>query len=85
MDTERYYKVRGFRFSDTPLYSWNFVPVQVKWTRVPDLVERRRVLLKAGFAYVPSREISSIAFQEFQTNLTKALEVSDSSSMVRFA
>lgn len=48
---------------------------KVKWTRVPDLVERRRVLLKAGFAYVPSREISSVAFQEFQTNLTKALEM----------
>ncbi|KZT11217.1 DNA primase large subunit [Laetiporus sulphureus 93-53] len=48
---------------------------KVKWTRVPDLVEKRRVLLKGGMAYVPSREQSSIVFQEFQTRLTKALEM----------
>lgn len=49
--------------------------LQVKWTRVPDLVEKRRVLLKGGMAWVPSREQSSIVFQEFQTTLAKALEV----------
>lgn len=49
--------------------------LKVKWTRVPDLVERRRVFLKGGFAYVPESEQSSIVFQEFQTNLNKALEV----------
>ncbi|PCH38083.1 DNA primase large subunit [Wolfiporia cocos MD-104 SS10] len=48
---------------------------KVKWTRVPDLVEKRRVFLKGGYAYVPSREQSSIVFQEFQTNLTKALDM----------
>ncbi|THH14337.1 hypothetical protein EW146_g5968, partial [Bondarzewia mesenterica] len=47
---------------------------KVKWTRVPDLIERRRVFLKGGWAYVPGREQSSIVFQEFQTNLEKALE-----------
>lgn len=50
--------------------------LQVKWTRVPDLVEKRRVFLKGGMAWVPSREQSSIVLQEFQANLTKALEVS---------
>ncbi|KAI0079949.1 DNA primase large subunit [Panus rudis PR-1116 ss-1] len=48
---------------------------KVKWTRVPDLVEKRRVFLKQGMAYVPAREQSSIVFQEFQTNLEKALEL----------
>ena len=50
--------------------------LQVKWTRVPDLVEKRRVFLKGGMAWVPSREQSSIVLQEFQASLTKALEVS---------
>lgn len=49
---------------------------KVKWTRVPDLVEKRRVFLKAGWAYVPSKEQSSIVFQEFQSRLEVALEVS---------
>ncbi|KAF8163232.1 eukaryotic and archaeal DNA primase, large subunit-domain-containing protein [Crassisporium funariophilum] len=48
---------------------------KVKWTRVPDLVEKRRVFLKGGWAYVPSREQSSIVFQEFEDHLEKALEV----------
>ncbi|CAA7271771.1 unnamed protein product [Cyclocybe aegerita] len=48
---------------------------KVKWTRVPDLVERRKVFLKEGWAYVPSREQSSIVFQEFETHLERALEM----------
>ncbi|KDR84019.1 hypothetical protein GALMADRAFT_56635 [Galerina marginata CBS 339.88] len=48
---------------------------KVKWTRVPDLVERRKVFLKGGWAYVPSREQSSIVFQEFEVHLEKALEM----------
>lgn len=47
----------------------------MKWTRVPDLVEKRRVFLKGGWAYVPSREQSSIVFQAFESELEKALEV----------
>ncbi|KDQ60698.1 hypothetical protein JAAARDRAFT_151308 [Jaapia argillacea MUCL 33604] len=47
---------------------------KVKWTRVPDLVEKRRVFLKGGWAYVPSREQSSIIFQAFQSSLERALE-----------
>ena len=46
----------------------------MKWTRVPDLVEKRRVLLKGGWAYVPSREQSSLVFQQFEDRLEKALE-----------
>jgi DNA primase large subunit len=33
------------------------------------------VFLRNGWAYVPSREQSSIVFQEFQTRLERALEV----------
>ncbi|KAI1795763.1 DNA primase, large subunit [Ganoderma leucocontextum] len=47
---------------------------KVKWTRVPDLVEKRKVILKGGMAYVPSAEQASIVFQEFQTLLEKSLE-----------
>jgi DNA primase large subunit len=48
---------------------------QVRWTRVPDLVEKRRVFLRQGWAYVHSKEQSSIVFHEFETHLEKALEV----------
>ncbi|KAF5315758.1 hypothetical protein D9611_004627 [Ephemerocybe angulata] len=48
---------------------------KVKWTRVPDLVEKRRVFLNRGWAYVPSQEQSSIIFQEFESRLEKALEM----------
>ncbi|KAG5648781.1 hypothetical protein DXG03_000130 [Asterophora parasitica] len=48
---------------------------KVKWTRVPDLVEKRKVFLKAGWAYVPAKEQSSIVFQEFEVHLAKALEL----------
>lgn len=51
---------------------------KVRWTRVPDLVEKRKVFLQKGMAFVPQSEISSIVFQEFETRLVKALEVSSS-------
>lgn len=38
-------------------------------------MEKRRVFLKGGMAYVPAKEQSSIVFQAFQTHLEKALEV----------
>lgn len=49
---------------------------KVHWTRVPRLVESRRVFLKGGMAYVPSREQSSFITQEFQSNLENGLLVS---------
>ncbi|KAG6850627.1 hypothetical protein H0H93_010819 [Arthromyces matolae] len=48
---------------------------KVRWTRVPDLVEKRRVFLKGGWAYVPAKEQSSIVFQEFEVHLNRALEM----------
>ncbi|KAH9856994.1 DNA primase large subunit [Lenzites betulinus] len=48
---------------------------KVKWTRVPDLVEKRRVVLKGGMAYVPSTEQMSIVLQEFQSHLERDLEM----------
>lgn len=48
---------------------------KVNWTRVPDLVEKRRVYLRAGTAYVASQELSSVIFQQFQTDLENSLEV----------
>ena len=49
--------------------------LKVKWTRIPDLVEKRRVVLKRGWAYVPGKEQSALVFHEFQTTLERALEV----------
>jgi Eukaryotic and archaeal DNA primase, large subunit len=73
-DDEQYCKVSAPRacLLFTPLLTG---VLQVKWTSVPDLVEKRRVFLKDGWAYVPSREQSSIVFQEFQTRLEQALQV----------
>ncbi len=48
---------------------------KVDWERVPDLVEGRRVFLKAGKAYVPSREQASMVIAAFTAHLERALEV----------
>ncbi|KAK6072889.1 eukaryotic and archaeal DNA primase [Seiridium cupressi] len=48
---------------------------KVDWERVPDLVETRRVFLKAGKAYVPSREQTSMVVAEFTARLERALEL----------
>lgn len=47
---------------------------KVPWTKVPDLVEKRRVFLKAGTAWVPMREQSSLVLAEFSNRLNKELE-----------
>ncbi|KAJ8133107.1 hypothetical protein O1611_g516 [Lasiodiplodia mahajangana] len=47
--------------------------VKVDWLRVPDLVESRRVFLKAGKAYVPSKEQSTLVIAEFTKRLDHAL------------
>ncbi|KAI0690047.1 DNA primase large subunit [Cytidiella melzeri] len=48
---------------------------KVRWTRVPDLVEKRKVFLKGGMAYVPAKEQASIVFEEFQRSLEKSLQL----------
>ncbi|KAH9909904.1 DNA primase, large subunit [Xylariomycetidae sp. FL2044] len=48
---------------------------KVDWERVPDLVEGRRAFLKAGKAYVPSREQTSMVVAEFTKRLERALEL----------
>lgn len=63
-------------------YGRNGVPPEdetwckVDWQRVPDLIEGRRVFLKAGMAYVPSKEQSSMVMAEYTSRLERALEVS---------
>ena len=42
---------------------------------MPDLVEKRKVFLKLGWAYVPTKEQSSIIFHEFEVQLERILEV----------
>ena len=48
---------------------------KVDFETVPELVEGRRVYLKAGKAYVPVREQMSIVVAGFNTKLDKGLEV----------
>lgn len=48
---------------------------KVDWEKVPELVESRRVLLKRGKAYVPTREQTSLVVAEFTKRLDSALEV----------
>ncbi|CCU80180.1 DNA primase large subunit [Blumeria hordei DH14] len=46
---------------------------KVDWERVPELVDTRRVFLRAGKAYVPGREQLSMVVTEFTSHLEKAL------------
>lgn len=48
---------------------------KVDWEKVPELVESRRVFLKRGKAYVPTREQMSMVMSEFSKRLEQALEV----------
>ncbi|KAN0114462.1 DNA primase, large subunit [Hyaloscypha variabilis] len=48
---------------------------KVDWERVPELVEGRKVFLRAGKAYVPGREQMSMVVAEFTARLDKALEM----------
>ena len=48
---------------------------KVHWTRVPELVEHRTVLVRKGKAYVPTREQASMVMTEFTGRLEKALEM----------
>ena len=49
---------------------------KVDFETVPELVESRRVYLKAGKAYVPVKEQLSMVLAGFNANLAKGLEVS---------
>lgn len=57
--------------------------VKVDFETVPELVEGRRVLVKAGKAYVPSKEQMSIVLAGFNDRLEKGLEVGFPSSISR--
>ena len=48
---------------------------KVDFETVPELVEGRKVLLKAGKAYVPAREQMSMVLAGFNARLDKGLEV----------
>jgi DNA primase large subunit len=48
---------------------------KVDWDSVPELVQSRSVLVKAGKAYVPGRELQSMVVAEFTSRLDKSLEV----------
>ncbi|KAI1266684.1 DNA primase, large subunit [Xylariaceae sp. FL1019] len=63
--------VSGFRKNSTEEETW----IKVDWDTVPDLVESRRVFLKAGKAYVPSREQSKMVVTAFTKRLERALEL----------
>lgn len=52
------------------------LPDQVHWTRVAELVEKRRVFLSGGTAWVPMREQVTLVVAEFQSRLSRDLEVS---------
>lgn len=48
---------------------------KVDWEKVPELVERRQVLLKKGQAFVHVREQTSMVTSEFARNLESGLEL----------
>jgi DNA primase large subunit len=48
---------------------------KVPWTRVPELVNSRRVFLSGGMAYVPHKEQFTLVLAEFNARMAKALEI----------
>lgn len=46
---------------------------KVDWTRVPDLVENRRVFLRDGFAYISDEQQVSLLANEFSERLQESL------------
>ena len=48
---------------------------KVDFETIPELVESRKVLIRAGKAYVPSREQLSMVLASFSTKLDEGLEV----------
>lgn len=48
---------------------------KVEWTKVPDLVSMRKVLIIAGMAYVPVSEQSSMISAEYAERLANALQM----------
>ena len=48
---------------------------KVDWTRVTDLVEKRRAFMRGGQAWVPIKEQSSLVLAEFQSRLLRDLEL----------
>lgn len=46
---------------------------KVHFTEVPDLVRRRQVFLKAGYAYVPDSELVSLVGTRFRASLSRNL------------
>ncbi|KAL8279338.1 hypothetical protein RQP46_008375 [Phenoliferia psychrophenolica] len=48
---------------------------KVHWTKVSDLVEKRKVFVHLGQAYVPTREELSLVSAEFTTRLARKLEM----------
>ncbi len=61
----------GLRRQDLEDGGW----FKVDFETVPELVESRRVFLKAGKAYVPVREQMSMVLADFTARLEKGLEV----------
>lgn len=61
----------GLRRQDVEDGGW----FKVDFEMVPELVESRRVFLKAGKAYVPVREQMSMVLAGFNARLEKGLEV----------
>ena len=61
----------GLRRQEIDEGSW----FKVDFETVPELVETRRVFLKAGKAYVPVREQMSMVLADFNARLEKGLEV----------
>ena len=75
VDGESYFKARPDRLYLMTAPSLHATSMQVHWTKVSDLVEKRRVFIHRGQAYVPTREELSLVSAEFSSRLARKLEV----------
>ena len=69
--TELLHATPGLKKADVEEGGW----FKVDFETVPELVEGRRVFLRAGKAYVPEKEQLSMVVAGFAANLEKGLEV----------
>lgn len=75
VDAESYFKASraSFQRGDPQAYGTPFP--QVHWTKVPDLIDRRKVFIHRGQAYIQTKDELSLVSGEFCARLAKSLEV----------
>ena len=60
---------------ETVLMTFDLLIFQVEFYDVLDLIQRRKVYVSHGFAYVPHNDLVTLVLSEFRSQLSHALTV----------